>query len=100
MAIHDLRLTDEQFYALTPRQFNELAKRFRYQQEHTELLHAITTSALVNFSVAAPKKSTTPQDFMPSMWGRASQRSKRMTDKQVAAECRAIFGGLAHASRE
>jgi hypothetical protein len=95
-ARYNLKLTDKQFYSLTPRQFDALLKRHREQIEHAELLVGIIASVVVNFSLGAPKTGTEPADYMPSQWRKKVQqpRKERMTKKKrqrVANSLRAYF---------
>lgn len=99
MAIYDLRLTPKQFYRLTPRQFHLLVRRHNYATEHRELLHGMISSAVINFSMSAPKQPTKPQDFMPSMWQNTKTRKPRTNNKHIANECRTLFKGLTLASQ-
>ena len=77
-AIYDLRLTEEQFYALTPRQFVWLRERHKQEREYQELLMAIPVSTLANHSMAAPKKAYKPYDFMPC---KIAERAKKEAEK-------------------
>jgi hypothetical protein len=95
-ARYNLHLTNDEFYRLTPRQFDSLLKRHREQIEHEELLAGIIASVVVNFSLGAPKTGTKPADFMPSQWRTNVQkpRNERMTKKKrqrVANSLRAYF---------
>jgi hypothetical protein len=75
-------LTDAEFYRLTPRQFNLLAKRLIAEREHRELLAAYTTAAVINFSMHAPDEPVCPRDFMPS----AAEDGGKLPDDQLSEE--------------
>lgn len=81
-ARYDLRLTDEEFYALTPRQLVWLRERHRQEREYQELLIAINTSTLANHSFNPPKKAYKPYDFMPTKAREAAEVSKEVEPKQ------------------
>lgn len=76
MARHDLKLTDEEFYSLTPRQFDALCKRHRMAQELTEYFFAQVSSTVMNTGFRSTDKPTSPADFMPS------QRNKKQTPQR------------------
>src|SRR6202042_2926983 len=71
-ARYDLHLSSEEFYALTPRQFDALIKRHRHTVESNELLLGQLTSWVANTGFRSTEKPTHPHDFMPSQWGKAS----------------------------
>lgn len=65
-AVYDLRLTSEQFWALTPRLFHVLYERHKAALVHTEMCHAFTTAAVLNTSPWPQKKASTPLQWMPN----------------------------------
>lgn len=65
-ARYDLRLTEEEFWRLTPRLFHLLWERHRERIIHTELLHAWTTAAIINFSGYGPEKPVPESTFIPN----------------------------------
>jgi hypothetical protein len=85
-----LGLTDEQFYALTPRQFHLLLDQHRERTEHTELLAGIIASNIVNWGFQPPKKTAVPADFMPSRM-REKPKPKRINRKRIAVNVRAFL---------
>jgi hypothetical protein len=94
--VYDLRLTAEEFYDLTPRQFRALCERRRLEREHLELLIGINTSATVNTSMAAPKQAKVPTDFMPSRYRTKTKptkkpRANRKSEQALADDIRAAF---------
>jgi hypothetical protein len=68
-----LGLTNEEFFALTPRQFHLLVAQHRERMEHQELLAAIVASEVANRSQRHPEKWVMPIDYMPS---KANQKQK------------------------
>ena len=99
-ARYDLHLSDEDFFALTPRQFDALLKRHKHKVESNELLFGQLTSWVVNTGFRALEKPTSTEDFMPSRWKKRSAaassttKPKRMSRKRreaVADGLRAMF---------
>lgn len=68
MARYDLHLSDDDFYALTPRQFDALLKRKKVETVASEFLLAQLTSWVANTGFRSTEKPTKPSDFMPSEW--------------------------------
>lgn len=92
MARFDLRLSSDEFFALTPRQLDALIQRHERQTQGREFLFAQLCSCIVNFSMTAPEKRVKPADFMPSQWAhQAAKKPKRRTRKEIAAECRDVM---------
>ena len=91
MARFHLRLSDEEFFRLTPRQFHLLLARHREHAEHQQFLVGILASTVANFSMSAPKTPLTPADFMP----RPSKKKKeRSAPRHLIAETvRGFFAG-------
>jgi hypothetical protein len=90
VALYDLRLSDDAFYSLTPRQFDALLKRKKVETVANEFLFAQLTSWVSNTGFRTATKPTSPRDFMPSEWTKttgtqAAGTSKRMTRKRRAA---------------
>jgi hypothetical protein len=101
--MYDLHLTSDDFYALTPRQFDALCKRKRIELAQYEFMSAQITSWIANTGFKSVEKPTTARDFMPSEWAKkktsasTSTPPKRMTKKRrkaVAAGIRAMFPNL------
>lgn len=64
VARHDLKLSDEEWLDMTPRQLRSLQKLRLEQLQREELLVGIITSHVVNFSMGAPKKQVKATEFM------------------------------------
>jgi hypothetical protein len=99
----NLRLTDAEFFALTPRQFNHLSRRHKDEREHQEFLFGQLTSWVANTGFRSTKRPTKPRDFMPSMYGPEDKlqkvKLKRRKRKDIAFEARTvmnIFAGIAN----
>ena len=97
VARYDLGLTSEEFFRLTPRQYDALLKRREYETQQAEFLFAQLTSYFINFSMCHPKDPTKPRDFMPSMWGNPEPPAKRvkLTKKKQKEVTEAFRSGLA-----
>ena len=65
VAVYDLGLTTEQFYALTLRQFMTLHERFKEAERRLDRRCARIAAVIVNMSGKYSKKSYTEEDFMP-----------------------------------
>jgi hypothetical protein len=95
-AIYDLRLTEEQFWSMTPRQLVWLRDRHKQEREYQELLMAIPTATLANHSFNPPKKPYKPFDFMPSQVRAKAEKEpkKRWTRKGFASQLSAMRGAM------
>ncbi|HTF67030.1 MAG TPA: hypothetical protein VK638_30540 [Edaphobacter sp.] len=87
-ARYDLHLSDDDFYALTPRQFDALLKRYKRATESNELLFAQLTSWIANTGFRSTEKPTTTEDFMPSRWSRMKPTKKKRKRSSIAFELR------------
>ena len=91
MARFYLRLSDDEFFSLTPRQFWALTQRKKEENERAELLMGIQTSVLANHSMSPPKKPYAPHDFMPSKQKEKVQKPKRFNRQKFANEIRTVM---------
>lgn len=91
VARYDLRLTDDEFYAMTPRQLDALLKRNKQAVEHEQLLAGIIASTTANHSLNPPKTPCTPADFMPSQRGAKAEPTKRINHQRIATGVRAFL---------
>lgn len=64
IARHDLKLSDDEWFDMTPRQFRALQDARLEQLQREELLVGILAATFENFSMCAPKKPVSPEDFM------------------------------------
>ncbi len=85
MARYDLKLTDEQFYELTPRQLDALVKRREYDAEKQEYLFARLTACVVNYSIRHPEEWITVDELMPPgfVQNKPKKRYRKPTKKQL-----------------
>ncbi len=65
VAVYDLGLTTEQFYALTLRQYMALHDRFKEAERRLDRRCARIAAVVVNMAGKFSKKSYTEDDFMP-----------------------------------
>lgn len=103
-AVMELKLTEEFFFSITPRQFYWLRERSKQQREHTELMMGITTSTLANHSMVRPKKPYSAHDFMPCKMLESGERKdaaprRRWTRKGFAQELVALRTQMTHMFR-
>jgi hypothetical protein len=82
-ARYDLHLSDDDFYSLTPRQFDSLLKRHRNKVIDTEFLFANLTSWVANTGFRSTEKPTEPKDFMPSEWRKQALKPSPSPNKPV-----------------
>jgi len=90
---YDMGLTDEEFYALTPRQFAALYDRLLEQRKHLELIIGHNTAATYNSSFSPPSKPVAPARFMPSLL-ETPKPPRKPNRKQIAENVRATLLGL------
>ena len=90
MARFHLRLSDAEFWALTPRQFHLLVARHREESEHQQYLAGLICSTIANFSLGRPKRPLVPDDFMPA---RAKPREKKVSRRLIAQNVRCFLMG-------
>jgi hypothetical protein len=88
-----LKLSNREFYELTPRQYHLLLDKHREQIKHTEWLTGVIASAIANWSHWAPEVAMRPMDFaLPTLRGdRRLNRAPRLNRKTIAADIRAAF---------
>ena len=67
-AVQKLRLTEQQFFKLTPRMFQLLVLRYEEEWERRELLNAIVSATVANYSIRINSADDFRdfKDFMPS----------------------------------
>jgi hypothetical protein len=98
-ARYDLRLSDAEFYALTPREFDALVKRDKRHTEHEEYMFAQLTAVVMNTGFRSREEPAQPKDYMPSQWRKtpASKSSEALTDDrraEIANRLDRMFGAL------
>lgn len=98
-----LGLSAEEFYALTPALFAEMAAELRSQRRREEAMLAALRCDVINYSFYRPKEILEPRELLPpersapAATGGAAPRMTRQRRRAVAEGCRAIFGALAEA---
>src|ERR1019366_5506118 len=82
-ARYDLGLSDDDFYSLTPRQLNALFRHRErqrdYDREHTEYMAAQIVAMVANTGFRSFEKAREPREFMPSAWGKTTQKTTMST---------------------
>ena len=91
MARFHLRLSDEEFGALTPRQFHLLLARHREKTDQEHYLAALIASTVANFSLGAPKKPLRPSDFMPTRSVVKSAKKREPSRRLIARNIRCFL---------
>lgn len=79
----DFGIPAEEFYQLTPRQFDLLDTRYREHRAHTEMVGAFTTAAVINYSVNGPEKYISPIRFMPNS---IVEQAPELTEEELENE--------------
>jgi hypothetical protein len=64
IARYDLRLTDDEWLEMTPRQLHALRLRQIEQLQHSELMTGIIASVTANFSMMKPEPPFNAESFM------------------------------------
>jgi hypothetical protein len=64
IARYDLRLSDEEWLDMTPRQFRALQKARLEKMQREELMNGMLAATFENFSMGAPKTPSKADDFM------------------------------------
>ena len=88
----DLGLSEEEFWAFTPRQLDLLSKRFAMRQQWHELLNARLMAVVVNYSTYAPDPPVSPAQFMSSI---EPAEREEIDDEVIAARIDALLGAVA-----
>jgi hypothetical protein len=83
---NDLGLSEDEFWACTPRQFDALVRHYKNRVEHDELMTAQLIAATINNGMYRPKTPVQPKDFMPSQWHVIKERvaQKRTAEQHEA----------------
>lgn len=87
----DLRLSDEQFWSLTPAMFYALCQRLDAQREHAEYCAGIVAAAVTNSNIDPDKT----EPFEPALWmrGATGEEARR---RRVAAQAANVSATLRH----
>ncbi len=80
-----MRLSTEEFWTLTPRQFHLLMDRHREQKLHLEMLLGWNTAATINAAPFAREEPATAIQFMPNHPDFAGEGKQDLTDDQEDA---------------
>lgn len=67
IALYDCRLSSEQFYGLTPRQFALLNDRHREALLHREMVSGQITAAVINYGFCRPDEPVSAAMYMPNL---------------------------------
>lgn len=90
MGRYDLHLTEEEFWSLTPREFDALRGRFNDSNDWLNYRAALVCSVVANVFRGKNVKPFKPDDFMPK------RKTKDQTPEQILATVEllnAAFGG-------
>lgn len=98
VARYDLGLSEQEFWALSPKKYDALLRRRKSALERNEVMLAQIAQVGVNFGYRAPKEAVKLKEFMLPGWGesRRAEKRLRMTQKRrnhIADHWRAFFSG-------
>ena len=95
VARYDLRLTEEEFWRLTPRQFFALQDRWLNEVEIRDYHAALVATILANIHRPKTKKPFKITDLMPDRRGRKAAEPKQTWQQQLALvkQLHLLFGG-------
>jgi len=79
VALYDLRLSDQQFWRLTLRQYNALVKRLNEDTEAKKYNHATLLAAIHNQAATEKKDLIRPEDFL----GKQHKPTPQELDKKM-----------------
>lgn len=88
-------LSDEDFWRLTPREFNALARAREAEQRNWDARFGLLAAILAN-AHRDPKKRAAPfepKDFFPSLAKMKKRRQTVQEQKQIVSILAAVFGG-------
>jgi hypothetical protein len=77
-ARYDLRLTDKEWLAMTPRMLRALSHQHLENIRWSELMMGVLCAHTVNHSFCAPKKPTSPRSYMFHPWPESQQPQQRV----------------------
>lgn len=92
--MYDFRLSDEQFWNLTPAQFSALSKRLDGKTRHTDFHAGVVASTIANChrDPKARREPFKPADFMPVYDGdETPSRGAEMSPEQILGFMKAAF---------
>ena len=93
IARYDLRLTDDEWLDMTPRQLHALRLRQIEQLQHVELMTGIVASVTANFSMMKPEPPFSAESFMIHKLP-GSLADQQETDEMDGDKLLRILGGL------
>jgi hypothetical protein len=100
MACHHLGMSTDEFFRLTPRQFDLLMQQHRERVEYEEYMAGLLAATVANFSMGAPKKPLEPADFMPSRRQKARTKRERPPRQLIAQNIRCFLLGTIEAQKK
>lgn len=87
IGVFDFGLSSEQFWKLTPAQFEALSRRHEIVRQQDDLGFGIVASTVANCHRNPKKrrKPYEPADFMPKYGGESKQKKKKQTSREMRA---------------
>jgi len=94
VARFQLGLSDEEFFDITPLQFEYLTKRYEQERDTLDFRAGIVASTVANCNRGKGQKAFKPKDFMPDYGGADSKATKGPNQmKMMAMTLNALYGG-------
>jgi hypothetical protein len=94
IARYDLRLTDDEWLDMTPRQLHALRLRQIEQLQHSELMTGIIASVTANFSMMKPERPFSAESFMIHKLPGSVEVGEELEDEMDGDKLLRILGGL------
>jgi hypothetical protein len=94
IARYDLRLTDDEWLEMTPRQLHALRLRQIEQLQHSELMTGIIASVTANFSMMKPEPPFSAESFMIHKLPGSCEDDQEPEEEMDGDKLLRILGGL------
>jgi hypothetical protein len=94
IARYDLRLTDDEWLEMTPRQLHALRLRQIEQLQHSELMTGIIASVTANFSMMKPEPPFSAESFMIHKLPESPEDAEELDEEMDGDKLLRILGGL------
>ena len=91
---YDLRLTDDEWLEMTPRQLHALRLRQIEQLQHSELMTGIIASVTANFSMMKPEPPFSAESFMIHNLPESQEDEQKPEAEMDGDKLLRILGGL------
>lgn len=93
VARYQLRLSEEDFFDITPLQFTYLTLRYEQEREASDFRAGVIASTTANCHRKKGKKAFKPKDFMPDYGAPVEKQQGPEQMKMMAMTLNAMYGG-------